>query len=1032
MSESILNALIHLFALLAMANKKGVTSKGRSIVQGFLKRYLNDTLISEYLNLFDNYQDFYKREINYKNIKEKENNKTLISFQTTNVCRQLSKELHRNERIIVLLQLIELVNEDNVITAEERNFINIVARTFNVADSEFGDIQAFVLDTDIENLNKEKVLVIDNRLTEWSDNIAWMMKKNKQPRPEEKHIFRENLYGKIVVLFIQSINSFVFKYYGGLNLYIKSQKIISERIYFFTPGSSIKGPNIKSIYYYDVSSKFRFEEKSIVFTGNDIEFKFKRSKNGIQEFNFTEKTGQLIGIIGSSGVGKTTLLNILNGTQEPTRGYVRINGHDIYRYRHMFKGLIGYVPQDDLLFEELTVFQNLYFNARLCFKDLENHQIVRKVLKILKELDLEDTKHLQVGNPLKKLISGGQRKRLNIGLELMREPALLFIDEPTSGLSSNDSEKIVSLLKQQTEMGKLVIANIHQPSSGIYKQFNKIWVLDRGGYPIFTGDPIDAIVYFKSAISQVNAAESECPKCGTVHPDEILNIVETKKIDEYGQLSNERKFSPQYWYGRYKDKIETKQTTEIKQKELPESNFKIPDAFEQFKTFLGRNVLSKITNVQYIILNLLEAPLLALILGYFSKYVNNSVYIFSENKNLPVFLFMSVIVALFMGITVSAEEIIRDRKILKRESFLNLSWVSYVNSKVFYLFFLSAIQTLSFVVIGNSILEIKGMTLDFWIVLFTTSCFGNMIGLNISSGLNSVVTIYILVPLIMVPQILLGGAMIHFDDLHEKISNKKITPVIGDVMTTRWAYEALMVEQFKNNEFEKHFFDHEQINETATYYTSFWLQEVVNRINECVRIIDSKEDERILENELVLINNELNKLPVNFDLPPFEKIDSVNIENFTAELAEEINGYLYFVREHFIDLAGRATGKKEDRYKRLIDSLGSKEVLTMKQKNYNEQVADIVTNKNRINKTIRVGNELVRKKDPVFKIPESNIGRAHFYAPVKVINNQMVETLWFNVIFIWLTSAILYFTLLAELLRKLMNYFENIRLRRKK
>lgn len=1032
MSESILNALMHLFAIVAMVDRKEATQKGRTIVKAYLERYLNKQLIIEYLKLFDNYQDFYKREVTQENRKDLQNKQALISFQTTNICRQISKELHRNERIIVLLQLIEFVNEDNIVTQQERNFINIVARTFNISSAEFTDIQAFILGEGIEKISRENILTIDNRITEWSDSIAWFMTKEKQPHQEENHLFRENLYGKIEVLFIRSINSYVLKYFGGLNLFMEGHQIIPERLYLFKPGSIIKGPNIKSVYYHDVATRFLSEKPGIIFTGKKIEFKFKRSENGIHEFSFSEESGQLIGIMGGSGVGKTTLLNILNGTQQPNSGQLLINGHDVYRYRHIFKGLVGYVPQDDMLFEELTVFQNLYYNARLCFSDSDKNEIIGKVLSILKDLDLEDIKDLQVGNPLKKLISGGQRKRLNIGLELMREPCVLFIDEPTSGLSSSDSEKIIYLLKRQTEMGKLVIANIHQPSSDVFKLFDKIWILDRGGYTIYTGNPIDAIVYFKKTIAQVNAAESECPTCGNVNPNEILRIVETKKLDEFGQPSGERVFSPESWYRRYKEKIETINLAGNKQDTLPESNFKIPRAFQQFRTFLIRNVLAKITNIQYLILNLLEAPLLAFILGYFSKYVKDSTYIFSENKNLPVFLFMSVIVALFMGITVSAEEIIRDRKILKRESFLNLSWVSYVNSKIFYLFILSAIQTLLFVIVGTAILEIKGMTLNFWIILFTTSCFGNMIGLNISSGLNSVVTIYILIPLILVPQILLGGAMISFDDLHTSITNKKVTPVIGDIMTTRWAYEALMVEQFKSNKFEKHFFDQEQINQTASYYTSFWLPNIVSRINECLRIIEEDRENINLTGKLEIIKNELEKLPVNFELPPFEQNDSIKKENFTPELAEEINGYLYFARMHFIDLANQAVTSKENKYQSLVDSLGRDAMLLLKQRYYNNRIADVVTNKNEIEKIAETKNELVRKKDPVFMNPESNVGRAHFYAPVKIINNQMVETIWFNIIFIWLTSTILYFALLADVLRKLMNYFENVKLRQKK
>ena len=123
------------------------------------------------------------------------------------------------------------------------------------------------------------------------------------------------------------------------------------------------------------------------------------------------------------------------------------------------------------------------------------------------------------------------------------------------------------------------------------------------------------------------------------------------------------------------------------------------------------------------------------------------------------------------------------------------------------MFLISAIQTISFILIGNFILEIKGMTLAYWIVLFTTSCLANMIGLNISSAFTSVITIYILIPFILIPQLLFSGVIVPFDKLHKNsMSSHEFVPLIGDLMATRWSYEALATEQFKNNRYEKNFF----------------------------------------------------------------------------------------------------------------------------------------------------------------------------------------------------------------------------------
>ncbi len=1034
MSESILNALIHLFAIVAMVNKKGISEKGRSIVGMYLRRYLNEELTSEYLKVFDNYLDFYERELLIELKPDQKESESLISFQVTNICRQIKKGLLRDERIIVLLQLIEFVNEDNVLSPEENIFIETVASAFNISVSELHNIQTFVLQPESGKIEKDKLLIIDNQIKEWSENIAWFMDKKKSKEPAEKHIYKENLYGKIMVLYIQSINSYVLRYFGGLNLYLEGHKIEDSRTYFLNDGSIIKGPNIQSVYFRDIVKKFLVEDQTppIVFSGKEIEFRFKKSTNGIHTFNFSEEAGQLIGIMGGSGVGKTTLLNILSGKQKPDRGAVKINGYDVYKYRNRLKSYLGYVPQDDLLFEELTVFQNLYYNAKLCLSDFSEKEILASIKRILVDLELYEVKDLPVGNPLKKFISGGQRKRLNIALELIREPAVLFVDEPTSGLSSSDSENLIRILKKQTEKGKLVIANIHQPSSTIFKMIDRLWILDKGGYPIYSGNPIDAVVYFKKISTRVNAAESECPTCGNVNPDQILQIVETKNIDESGNPMESRRITPEEWFRQYQENIDSGINVDDAEYKLPQSSFKIANVGEQFFTFGIRNLLSKITNRQYLLINFLEAPVLAFILGYFSKYAREAGYIFEQNKNLPVFLFMSIVVALFMGITVSAEEIIRDRKILERESFLNLSRTTYLNSKISYLFILSAIQTISFVLVGNAILEIRGMLLPFWLILFTTSCFGNMIGLNISSGLNSVVTIYILVPLILVPQLLLGGAMIHFDDLHKSLTHKEYVPVVGDLMTTRWAYEAMAVEQFKNNEFEKLFFEQEQIINSASYVTSFLVPQLEIKLEECFRIMGEEGDTSILKRNLTIIQHELNRLYRFYDFYPYEGIENLTPERFTHEIGEQTVEFLNLAKIFFSEIAQEANNRKDNIYNNLADSLGTDGMYRFKQAYYNNKLADIVTNRTEVNKIVEMDDRLVRKMDPVFMMPESNVGRAHFYAPYKMINGRYIETKWFNIFFIWLTILVFYLTLIMDLLRRIITYFEHIKLRRER
>ncbi len=263
---------------------------------------------------------------------------------------------------------------------------------------------------------------------------------------------------------------------------------------------------------------------------------------------------------------------------------------------------------------------------------------------------------------------------------------------------------------------------------------------------------------------------------------------------------------------------------------MPENDYSIPGLFKQSGIFFIRDFLSKLADRQYILISILGAPLLALLLAYFTRDTSGNAYNFSENENLPAYIFMCVITAFFMGLIISAEEIVKDRKILKRESFLNLSWFSYLNSKILLMFMISAIQTISFILIGNFILGIRGMTLTYWIVLFSTSCLANMIGLTISSAFNSVVTIYILIPFILIPQLLFSGVLVKYDNLHTTGRyTHEYVPLIGELMPARWSFEALAVEQFRNNRFERNIFNYDLEISQNEYYASYLIRALEDR-----------------------------------------------------------------------------------------------------------------------------------------------------------------------------------------------------------
>ncbi|MBO4243599.1 MAG: ATP-binding cassette domain-containing protein, partial [Bacteroidales bacterium] len=882
---------MQLFAIIAASKAQ---AEQNNIVETFLRHELSSELVDEYMNVYNGFYNQYRGKQTNDNKKKK-----ALSVSSTKIlviCNVINKELVQRQKIIVLVRLLEFISSDrnDEVSQQELEFVETVAENIFIPDEEYRAILDFVFNSSHKLPEGDNILLVDNNHTSPSDQL--------------KHIYSENLTGRIIVFAVKSVNMYLFVFQGIKELILNGQVLNPNRVHVLSAGSSIRGGKIKPIYYSDIVSTYNYDKTkaNIVFEVNRLEYKFNNGAVGLHSMSFLEKSGKIVGIMGASGAGKTTLLNVLNGNLKPSSGEVLVNGINVHRNKGELDGLIGYVSQDDLLIEELTVFQNLYYSAKQCFDNYSHFQLYRTVLKMLKNLGLYEIRNMRVGNPLNKRISGGQRKRLNIALELIREPSILFLDEPTSGLSSRDSENILDLLKELTIKGKLVFVVIHQPSSEIFKMFDRLIILDTGGYLIYTGDPVESLSYFKSKIRQANWNDSECPVCGNVNSEQIFNIVESRIVDEYGNATQTRKISPKEWCDYFNEETGKERKHSVLVKRLPEINFKIPGFFKQFSIFVKRDVLAKLSNAQYMLINFLEAPLLALLLTFIIKYRNISRdnldgYVFLNNSNLPVYLFMAVIVALFVGLTVSAQEIIKDRKILKREAFLNLNKGAYLLSKVVILLFLSAFQAFTFVLIGNSVLEIHDQYFKYWLMLFAVWVNANIMGLNISDGFKTTVTIYILIPFLIIPQIILSGVLVSFDKLNPTISSPGKIPFYGEIFIARWAYEGLSVEQFINNEYERPLYQYEKDMQNALIKRDFWLTILDNKLNAYERNKDNPDRAADIRNDLLTIRNEIaNEMEDNPQVKPTFELDKITPETMDDGLIKRLRIYFGQLRSLYI------------------------------------------------------------------------------------------------------------------------------------
>ncbi|HLW29256.1 MAG TPA: ATP-binding cassette domain-containing protein [Brumimicrobium sp.] len=1026
MSERILRALMQLFAIIARVDEVNdleevdfiTSSRGRKVVQLFLGQELNSSLVEEYLKEFDKYLNTHH---GLKRRKDGVKKRTSVnSVKILRICSEINQELTQRQKIVVLVRIIEFILTNESVEDQEIEFVNTVGESFNVSKEEYDALFSFV--------KADQEIILD------SPNILYISSAVSDRWTKAKQIGLEGLDGLIGIMKVDSVNLFFLKYIGNDQIILNGQVVAKERQHIFNPGSSIRTAKTNPVYYSDVISRFLNDgsQEHLLFKCENLEFRFPNNKIGLHDVNFAENNGALIGIMGGSGAGKSTLLNVLNGNYMPSAGSVTINGIDIHRNPKEIEGVIGFISQDDLLIEELTVFQNLYFNAQLCFDTLSKRQIAKKVLALLKAIGLFESKDLKVGSPMEKTISGGQRKRLNIALELIREPSVLFVDEPTSGLSSRDSENIMDLLKELALKGKLIFVVIHQPSSDIFKMFDRMMILDQGGYPIFYGNSVDSVVHFKTEIDHANCEERECPTCGNVNPEQIFNIIEAKVVDEFGNLTAKRKISPEEWNKRFIKARPEDDTEKVIGK--PHIFNKIPRRWKQFKVYFKRDILSKLTNKQYILLNAIEAPALALILGFFVKYFGSSSldsnYTFESSENLPQFLFIAVVVALFLGLTVAAEEIIKDQKILKRESFLNLSRSSYIFSKISIMFIISAIQTIMFVLIGNFILEIRGMWFEYWFILFSTSCFANLLGLNISATFNSAKVIYILIPIMIIPQLLFSGVIVKFDKLHPLFSKEDSVPWIGNIMASRWAYEGLAVTQYKRNNYEAPFYAINQVNSEASWKRDYWLPELRNQqsvLNNNIHSEVDKEKIRRVENAKQILIHEIKQEERLYD-PSLNFtckgcVEALKSNEWSSEINNSMSDYFKILKNIYMKEVNESMALHAEKMK----LIGSDQYQALKRDYFNSSLSDLATNRNDLDKIITYDSRLVQKADPIYKIPRGkSFFDTHFYAPGKNIFGIYISTFFANLLVIWGMTLLLGITLYYNFFRGFIELFGNL------
>lgn len=572
---------------------------------------------------------------------------------------------------------------------------------------------------------------------------------------------------------------------------------------------------------------------------------YPRSGSVLDNIDFTAHRGEMTCILGPSGSGKSTLLAILAGHLQPSRGRVRYNGVILSRHNEELRRHIAYIPREDILDEAMTVVEHIHQASIVRRPRLSRSDRRRRVQAILNYIGLGQIASHHVGRMGERMISDGERTRLNLGLDLTGSADVFLVDEPISGLSSGDADRVIDTLENMMQ-DKLVVVTMHRPSAALLARFQKVLVLDHAGQMAFWGPPSELIPYFERAARDLGIIVSDNSRRAG-GSDYVFDVLEAPlQWHDMRRRQNSRIWQERYEAHVYRNRAEGRElpregrraaTALLSMENMPVAALSAHTPRELWRLFclwVVRTFLGRVRSRMGLYTMLLEGPVLALLIAFTMRAAADGPYTFYKALHISEYMFLSVVLAMFFGLTDAASEILKDRPLLKRESNYRPFVAGYLAAKVFVLTGIAALQCALYLLVGNAVLEIHYMFWDHWLVMVLTAFVGISLSLMVSSLVRSERVALNIVPLLLVPQILLAGALIHFDEMNDPMPRflskmvpdvvergfarlrhriayqderthdikSKPVPLVAEFCPLRYAFEMMFVEQTSDNLWE--------------------------------------------------------------------------------------------------------------------------------------------------------------------------------------------------------------------------------------
>lgn len=596
---------------------------------------------------------------------------------------------------------------------------------------------------------------------------------------------------------------------------------------------------------------------------------FVRAGRVVDNIDFTLHRGEMACILGPSGSGKSTLLAMLAGHLEPSFGSIFYNDERLTTESTNLRRHIAFIPREDILDEAMTVHEHVYQASVARRPRLAHPDRMRRVSTVLNFVGIGHLADRSVGRAGERTISDGERTRLNLGLDLTGTSEVYLIDEPISGLSSGDAERVIETLENMAE-GRLLICTLHRPAQTILNRFKKVMVLDTHGQMAFWGSPQEMVTYFRNAARELHLRiPREAIAAGGA--DYVFEVLDAP----FRRIGSRQRENPNLWQERFEKYSYSPRKGDTPAEEPEKSRRKIPsvpgrtpiELWRLFHLWVMRTLLSRVRSRMGLYAMLLEGPVLASLIAGTLRASSDSPYTFYKSLHISEYLFLSLVLAMFFGLTDAACEILRDRPLLRRESNYKLFTTGYLTAKVLVLTGIAGIQCALYLLVGNAILGLHYIFWEHFAVMLLTAFVGISLSLMVSAFVRSDRVALNIVPLLLVPQILLAGALVKFEEMNEfrprvpeglipasvekRLSNlrhrvayqdeethnitSKPVPLIADLCPLRYAFEMMFVVQTTDNLWERQ--------------TS-----IVNRLREQLKDKGSLEELRFIQRAALAFN----------------------------------------------------------------------------------------------------------------------------------------------------------------------------------